>query len=64
MEIIKFNTNFDFTRLTLDNPEPLQSSTYFTKIKQRTKAKDPTSAVEWRRAHNNLLTIQRECKMP
>lgn len=32
MEIIKFNTEFDFTRLTLDNPEPLQSSTYFTKI--------------------------------
>lgn len=32
MEIIKFNTDFDFTRLTLDNPEPLQSSTYFTKI--------------------------------
>lgn len=32
MEIIKFNTNFDFKRLTLANPEPLQSSTYFTKI--------------------------------
>jgi hypothetical protein len=32
MEIIKFNTDFDFKRLTLDNPEPLQSSTYFTKI--------------------------------
>jgi hypothetical protein len=32
MEIIKFNTDFDFKRLTLANPEPLQSSTYFTKI--------------------------------
>lgn len=32
MEIIKFNTDFDFNRLTLANPEPLQSSTYFTKI--------------------------------
>jgi hypothetical protein len=32
MEIIKFNTNFDFERLTLANPEPLQSGTYFTKI--------------------------------
>jgi hypothetical protein len=32
MEIIKFNTEFDFKRITLANPEPLQSSTYFTKI--------------------------------
>ena len=32
MEIITFNTDFDFKRLTLANPEPLQSSTYFTKI--------------------------------
>ena len=32
MEIIKCNTAFDFKRLTLANPEPLQSSTYFTKI--------------------------------
>ena len=32
MEIIKFNTDFDFKRLTLATPEPLQSSTYFTKI--------------------------------
>jgi len=32
MEIIKFNTDFDFKRLALANPEPLQSSTYFTKI--------------------------------
>ena len=32
MEIIKCNTDFDFKRLTLANPEPLQTSNYFTKI--------------------------------
>ena len=32
MEVIKPVPGFDFKRLTLANPEPLQSSTYFTKL--------------------------------
>ena len=33
MEIIKpINNNFDFKQVTLANPEPLQSGSYFTKI--------------------------------
>ena len=32
MEIIKPNNAFDFNRITLANPEPIQSGNYFTKI--------------------------------
>ena len=32
MEIIKFNSKFDFNRFTLANPEPQQTGNYFTQI--------------------------------
>jgi hypothetical protein len=43
MEIFKPNSSFDFAKITLANPQPLQGSSYFTKINYGNDENTPSS---------------------